>query len=395
MFPPPVFQIRLLSGQGGGRPPECCHFMRISDRYIGRQVLSGTLYAVMVLGVVLVLGNLFKQIQPLLVDQKAPLSLVIRFVISVLPLSLMYTIPWGFLSAVLLVFGRLSSDQEITSFRVAGLSLVRLSAPVFVIGILLSLLSLWLNINVVPFSKASAKQLIYEQAARDPDSLLKPGVVQGDFKGDATDLQKLLIEGKSGEWVEGFHFYVLPKAVENTGGVTYVHATRAALTIDPEKSQLRVKLEDAYFESRNGEGKVEMGFAGEAEPLLIDLKNPRDRRLSASSMSNEQIRRELATDPTLSPEKQRKMRREIMTRYSFSMACLAFAFVAVPLGLQTRRRDTSRGLIISLLIGSGYFLITMLAAEFKTDAGMTMTLWAPNVICVVLGLILFRRARFK
>ena len=98
--------------------------MRISDRYIGRQVLSGTLYAVMVLGVVLLLGNLFKQIQPLLVDQKAPLSLVIRFVISVLPLSLMYTIPWGFLSAVLLVFGRLSSDQEITSFRVAGLSLV-------------------------------------------------------------------------------------------------------------------------------------------------------------------------------------------------------------------------------------------------------------------------------
>jgi lipopolysaccharide export system permease protein len=298
---------------------------------------------------------------------------------------------------VLLVFGRLSSDQEITSFRVAGLSLVRLSAPVFVIGALLSLLSLWLNINVVPFAKASSKQLIYEQAARDPDSLLKPGVVQGDFKGDATGVQKLLVEGKSGEWVEGFHFYVLPqvKDGDGDGAMTYVHATRAALTIDPLKSQLRVKLEDAYFESRNKEGKVEMGFAGEAEPLLIDLKNPRDRKLSASSMSNEQLRRELATDPTLSPEKRRKMQREIMTRYSFSMACLAFAFVAVPLGLQTRRRDTSRGLIISLLIGSGYFLVTMLADQFKTQAGMTMTLWAPNALCVVLGLFLFRRARFK
>ena len=133
------FPIRLLSGQGGGRPPKCCDFMRISDRYIGKQVLMGTLYAVLVLGLVLVLGNLFKKIQPLLVDQKAPLELVLRFVISVLPLSLMYTVPWGFLSAVLLVFGRLSSDQEITSFRVAGVSLVRLSAPVFVIGALLSL----------------------------------------------------------------------------------------------------------------------------------------------------------------------------------------------------------------------------------------------------------------
>ena len=111
--------------------------MRISDRYIGKQVLFGTLYAVLVLGLVLVLGNLFKQIQPLLVDQKAPLELVLRFVISVLPLSLMYTVPWGFLSAVLLVFGRLSAGHEITGFRVAGLSLVRLSAPVFVIGALL------------------------------------------------------------------------------------------------------------------------------------------------------------------------------------------------------------------------------------------------------------------
>ena len=108
--------------------------MRISDRYIGKQVLSGTLYAVLVLGLVLVLGNLFKQIKPLLVDQRAPLELVIRFSINVLPVSLLYTIPWGFLTAVLLVFGRLSAGHEITSFRVAGLSLVRLAAPVFEIG---------------------------------------------------------------------------------------------------------------------------------------------------------------------------------------------------------------------------------------------------------------------
>ena len=49
-------------------------------------------------------------------------------------------------------------------------------------------------------------QLIYEQASRDPDSLLKPGVVQGNFKGEGNDIQKVLIEGKSGEWVEGFPF---------------------------------------------------------------------------------------------------------------------------------------------------------------------------------------------
>lgn len=367
--------------------------MRISDRYIGKQVLLGTLYAVLVLGLVLVLGNLFHQIQPLLVDQRAPLGLVLRFVISVLPLSLMYTIPWGFLSAVLLVFGRLSSHQEITSFRVAGLSLVRLSAPVFVIGAALSLVSLWLNVNVVPHSRADMWQLIYDQAKRDPDSLLKPGVVQGDFKGDGEDLQKLLVEGKSGEWVEGFHFYSVPKSKDLAGAMTYVHAARAALSVDQVKNQLRVKLEDAYFESRNAKGEVEMAFARQAEPLVIDLKNP--KKPKANAMSNAQIRRLIADNPSLRRDAKVKMQAEITTRYSFSMACLAFAFVAVPLGLQTRRRDTSRGLIYSLLIGTGYFLITMMADQFKTDSVATMVLWAPNAACVVLGVYLFRRARFK
>ena len=367
--------------------------MRISDRYIGKQVLVGTLYAVLVLGLVLVLGNLFKQIQPLLVDQKAPLELVLRFVISVLPLSLMYTVPWGFLSAVLLVFGRLSAGHEITGFRVAGLSLVRLSAPVFVIGALLSLASLWLNINVVPRSKASSVQLLYEQASRDPDSLLKPGVVQGNFRSSGNDIQKVLIEGKSGEWVEGFHFYQLPAS--DGDDRTYVHASRASLAVDEANSQLRVKLDDAYFETHKPDGRIEMAIAGRAEPLLIDLKNPKHRKTRASIMTNAEIRAEVADNPELTPAKKVQLRAEITKRYSFSMACLAFAFIAVPLGLGSRRRDTSGGLIISLLIGTGYFLVTMLAAQFKSDTGATAMLWAPNAACVLLGLLLFRRARFK
>ncbi|MDP3851819.1 MAG: LptF/LptG family permease [Luteolibacter sp.] len=366
--------------------------MRISDRYIGKQVLLGTLYAVLVLGLVLVLGNLFKKIQPLLVEQKAPLELVLRFVLSVLPLSLMYTVPWGFLSAVLLVFGRLSAAQEITGFRVAGISLARLSLPVFFIGALLSLASLWLNINVVPQSKASSVQLLYEQASRDPDSLLKPGVVQGNFRGDGEDVQKVLIEGKSGEWVEGFHFYQIPGG---GGDLTYVHATKAALAVDHARSQLRVKLENAYFETHKSGGKVEMAFAGNAEPLLIDLKKPGNRRARASAMTNEEILQFLADTPDLSREKRVRFRAEITKRYSFSMACLAFAFIAVPLGLGARRRDSSSGLVLSLLIGTGYFLVTMLAEQFQSDAAATAVLWAPNVACVLLGLILFRRARFK
>jgi len=369
--------------------------MRISDRYIGKQVLFGTVYAVLVLAVVLVLGNLFKQIQPLLVDQKAPLSLVGRFVINVLPLSLMYTVPWGFLSAVLLVFGKLSSDQEITSFRVAGVSLPRLAAPVFAIAILLSFLSLWLNVNVVPLAKASSVQILYEQAASDPDSLLKPGVVQGSFGSSGGDIQKILIEGRENGWVTGFHFYQLSRSVSKQDSKTYVHADRAALSVDNANSQLRIKLNNAYFETREPDGKVEMAFAGNAEPLLIDLRQSKNRRLRASAMTNEEIRQYIRTEPRLSKSKKIQFKSEITKRYSFSMACFAFAFVAVPLGLKARRKDTSSGLIMSLLLGMGYFLFTVLADEFSSELTANLILWAPNIICILLGLFLFRRARFK
>ena len=112
-------------------------------------------------------------------------------------------------------------------------------------------------------------------------------------------------------------------------------------------------------------------------------------------MSNEEILQAIAEDPSLDRSKKVEMRAEITKRYSFSMACIAFAFIAVPLGLQSRRRDNSHGLVISLLIGTAYYLFTVLAHEFKTDSATAMVLWAPNVACVLLGLFLFRRARFR
>lgn len=356
----------------------------------------GTLYAVIVLCMVLVLGNLFKRIQPLLVDQKAPLELLVSFVMSVIPASLMYTLPWGFLSAVLLVFGRLSSHQEITCFRVSGMSLSRLAVPVFLIGALLSMVSLWLNVEMVPRAKASTKELLYRQATKDPNSMLKPGVAQGNFTDSSGALQKLLIEGRDGQWVEGFHFYQLPDNFEES---TYIHASRAALSVDEEKSQLRIKLENAYIESRNPDDVPDMVLTQRLEPLLIDLKNPRQRLTKVSGMTNQQIRevlRESESEPVgLPAARVVELKATLIKRYSFSMACLAFAFIAVPLGMTARRSDTSRGLIISLGIGSGYFMITVLAEQFKSLGMATLMLWMPNLLCVGLGVWLFRKARFK
>lgn len=366
--------------------------MRLADRYIARQILLGTLYAIAVLSLVLIMGNLFKQARPLLVEQRAPLGLVLRFAINALPYTLMFTIPWGFLSAVLLAFGRMSSDNEITSFRVAGLSIVRLAIPVFVIGAIFSVVCLWINVNVVPLAKASLGDIIYEQVKRDPRSLLDPGIVQSNFEN-----QKVFVEEREGDSLNGFHLYQVSNGEDGTPAraEAYIHAGKVSLVVDEEKKQLRLKLIDAFIETKQMDGRSQLAFAGDAEPWLFDFGTDKKQRVRASAMTNGEIRRHIASNPDLSNEKKVELRAEITKRYSFSMACLSFACVAVPLGLKSRRKDTSGGLIVSLMIGTAYFLFTVLADEFETDLGATLALWAPNVFCVLLGLFLFRRVRFR
>lgn len=367
--------------------------MRISDRYIGRQVLIGTLTAVAVLSLVLVLGRLFKDIRPLLVDKQAPLWLVLRFMFDAMLAMLMFSVPWGFLSAVMLTFGRLSSGQEITGFRVAGVSLPRLVAPVFVLAAAFSGLCLWLNISVVPKAKAPLRALVFEQAKRDPRSLLSPGIANADF----SDV-KFYIEDQRDDSMIGMHLYRIDPAMANRPEVppeVCLHAARFTYVVDDVNQQLRLKLYDAGFRSTDPDGSFQLLAAGQAEPYLMKFSEFFRKSVKPGEMTNSEIATHLASHPELSEEQRASYQVRVIQRYSFSMACLAFAFIGVPLAMQSRRKDSSSGLLLSLLLAGGYFLFSIAADEIKDVPRAAMALWAPNVLCVLIGLWLFSRAKYK
>ena len=50
---------------------------------------------------------------------------LITFIAYALPFSLIFTIPWGLLTAILLVYGRLSADNELIALRANGVSVTR------------------------------------------------------------------------------------------------------------------------------------------------------------------------------------------------------------------------------------------------------------------------------
>ncbi len=363
-----------------------------SDRYIAKQVFATALYAVLILSVVLVLGNLFKEINKLLVDRGAPISFLGVFIAKLLPVSLVFTIPWGFLAAVLLVFGRLSSDQEINSFRSAGMGLYRIAAPVLTLGLALSLLCLWLNATVSPRSKGELKRLLYETLEDDPLRLLDPGIVQSRMKG-----QRIYIESRNpDESLQGFHAYQINTDDPSAKPIGYVYAEQVTLRNKGKKvKKLDLRLNGVWAETYNKEGELQQTFGEKIEPWVLPLEVSKARKIKPNMLDNGEIRELLANPPEgMLQEKINDFDVERTRRISFSMAPLALAFIGIPLGLSARRKETSTGAVLSLAVAIGYFVFFIIADKTQGDELLITKalLWLPNIACLALGIFLFRRA---
>src|SRR5437868_14014048 len=116
--------------------------MKLIDRMIGRELLVNVLFAIVVLSLVLVVGNIFRKLLPLLVNHDVPVEYLLAFIAYVLPFSLIFTIPWGLLTAVLLVFGRLSADNELIALRSNGVSITRIAVSLGVISLVCTVICL-------------------------------------------------------------------------------------------------------------------------------------------------------------------------------------------------------------------------------------------------------------
>lgn len=365
--------------------------MLLADRHIGKQILGTTLFAVIILSGVFLLGNIFKEARPLFVGSQPSFLLILQFVLGVLPFSLMFTIPFSFLAAVMLVFGRLSADNEIVALRMAGRSIPRIALPVFIIAAALSALCLWLNVQVAPQAKSNVKSLLYEAVKKDPNKFLDPGVVQTQLEN-----KRIYVRERKGDILYGVHIHDIGDHSNNHQAKSYTYAESANLHIDLANNQLQLKLVNATMETIDKNGTRSPISVGEVHPVIFNFDLDKKRKLRASNMTSAEIHQYLATDPDLSKKKLRSFKHEISHRRSFSLACLAFAIIGVPLGMNARRRETSTGFALSLGIGLLYFLFHIFADQSKSAGPLnTLLYWSPNILALILGIYLFRRARFK
>src|SRR5215475_12682249 len=101
---------------------------KIVHRYIFAEILVPFLLGLSIFTFVLLLARLLKLIE-LVVNRVIPATQVLGIFIYLLPAFLELTVPMAMLLAILVAFGRLSTDTEITAFRASGLSLYQLTPP--------------------------------------------------------------------------------------------------------------------------------------------------------------------------------------------------------------------------------------------------------------------------
>jgi lipopolysaccharide export system permease protein len=180
--------------------------VKLVDRFVSRELLVSVLFAIAVLSLVLVVGNIFRKLLPLLVNHDVPVEYLVTFIAYVLPFSLIFTIPWGLLTAILLVFGRLSADNELIALRANGVSVPRVCLPLAGIAIVSTVICLWLNVQAAPAAQEKLRSTIFDLATRDPMALFGSDQVIDEFPG-----RKIYVGKKEGNKLENITVFELDR----------------------------------------------------------------------------------------------------------------------------------------------------------------------------------------
>jgi len=380
-----------------GRAAKDHALLKLLDRYVGSQILLTSTIAVAVLSVVLVLGNVFKQLLELLVKSDTPMDQIFAFLAYILPFSLTFTIPWGFLTAVLLVFGKMSAENELIALRATGVSIPRVTLPVLVLALLSVGACLWINVDIAPRAQAQMKEALYTMATSNPMAMFGSDKVIEAFPG-----RKIYVERSEGAELFNLLVYEMD---DDYLPIRVVFAGRGKIETDREKKQLLLRLFEARYEQRDKDDpenlmKIRTATAEENTlPISLEELSEKKRKGIGSMSAGELLERIKAEEQNarMSDKERREAvsaaRTEISRRYAYALASFAFALIGVPLAITAHRKETSVGFLLSVAVGVTYFFLSMTAYGHRNHPELhpEYLIWIPNLLCLLLGGTLFFR----
>jgi len=352
--------------------------------YILKEILPIFLIGIMVFTIILLMDKMLKLIE-LIVTRGVSLSDILMLLLFLSPSFLVFTIPMSVLLSTLISFGRLSGDSEITAFKASGLSLYQLFLPVCIFSIAAYLLTTVCVFYGLPWGNRGFRTTLYKIAQSKADIEIKERVFNDMFDGLVVYVEKVPIQGQK---MEGILIYD-ERDQENTNTI---FAKEGFLSSNPKSQEVILRLFNGDIHRFDSRANIYQKIKFDAYDLKLELAKAFTaigRKLKDKEMSIDEIKgkmegiKQKGGDIT-------SLDVELHKRYAFPFACIVFALIGVPLGIQPRRSGRSYGFVFSILLLLGYY-ISLTGSEILALRGTIppyMAGWAPNVIFGAFGIYL-------
>ena len=351
----------------------------ILDRYIFRELLSPFLISLGALCFVMLTKELLRLVE-LLVSKGVAFLSVLKVFAHLLPSFLVLTLPIAGIIASITAFGRLSFDKELVAMRAAGLSLVRLSHPVFLFALLVFGLTLTLSQWGQPWSNVNLKKVALNLLRDELVLELERGV----FNEAVPKMVIYVPDTQAGQDPTG----IFVSDDRNPDDPRVIVAQQYFVMTDPKSNQIALRLVDGVIHSRpdNVEEYSKVSFS------TYDLKMNFNENLYGSDerSSVETILAKLDQ----SGWKDTAALRRLMEHYkdlAFPTASLVFCILGVPVGIVSKRSGRMGGFAVGVLVVVIYYVLNV-ACEFLVTTLIIPPFagaWLPNALFLVATVIWF------
>jgi lipopolysaccharide export system permease protein len=332
----------------------------------------------------MLMGNMVKLVD-MIINKGVNVLLVFQLFAFYIPLLLSYTLPVAYLIAILFTFSRLSADNELLAIRTSGINLWQLIKPFLALGILLSLFLFLLSDRIIPRAHFASKKTLSEVGLKNPAAALEAGTFITSF-----ERYIIFIYEINGNKLTNVRIY---EPQENKPTRTIVAKKGEFISLPAEK-KIKLKLMNGtsdeidpkdptnYYKLQFKTFFMTLNLANQNRE--IDIK-PKDLTISEIQAKIKEFSKSgIETQPLVT---------EMHKRIAFSASPFIFALLGSPIALALGRHHKKKsGLIIAFLITLIYFILTLGAEALSLQLSLpAVILWAPDLICLLWGLILMLR----
>ncbi|HKZ18107.1 MAG TPA: LPS export ABC transporter permease LptF [Geobacteraceae bacterium] len=357
---------------------------KIIHLYIFREITTPFLLGFAVFTFVLLTGKLLK-LAEMVITKGMPISDILRLIVYMLPSFCVVTIPMSFLLALLLAFGRLSADSEITALKASRISLYGLLPPATFFAAILFAVSMFMTVYALPWGNSAFKAFLYDVIKARITLSLKEKVFNDNVPGVVLYMDKY---DHKRNFISDVLIYDDRKANEP---VT-IFARTGAIATDPQKREIRLSLKNGSIHENPAVSDYRLiEFANYDMSINLSNSSPGVKTDEQDMSFSDLLHNIRNSDTDMAAKKNLQM--EFHKRLSLPFACFVFVVIGIPLGMQNQRAGKAAG----FSIGIGVILFNYILFSIGKNLGQkgllhpAVAMWVPNLVLLGVGLYLFKK----